>query len=63
MDDREQMRMTVLNQEQVFRHQVHELHRLYHVQKQLMMQQAHTPAPATRPATVSRVLVCLSVCP
>jgi len=52
MDDREQMRMTVLNQEQVFRQQVHELHRLYHVQKQLMMQQAHTPAPATRAPAV-----------
>lgn len=34
--DREQMRMAILNQEQTFRQQVHELHRVYHVQKQLM---------------------------
>lgn len=45
--DREQMRMAILNQERIFRQQVHELHRLYHAQKQLMMQQAQTvPAPA-----------------
>ncbi|KAG0530720.1 hypothetical protein BDA96_05G211200 [Sorghum bicolor] len=50
--DREQMRMAILNQEQIFRQQVHELHRLYHVQKQLM-QQAQTTAPASRaPAAV-----------
>ncbi|CAD6340715.1 unnamed protein product [Miscanthus lutarioriparius] len=50
--DREQMRMAILNQEQIFRQQVHELHRLYHVQKQLM-QQAQTAAPASRaPAPV-----------
>ncbi|CAL4991130.1 unnamed protein product [Urochloa decumbens] len=36
--DREQMRMAILKQEQIFRQQVHELHRLYHVQKQLMQQ-------------------------
>ncbi|XP_040384783.1 uncharacterized protein LOC102707256 [Oryza brachyantha] len=36
--EREQMRMAILNQEQTFRQQVHELHRLYHVQKQLMGQ-------------------------
>ncbi|PWZ16235.1 hypothetical protein Zm00014a_024420 [Zea mays] len=48
MYGREQMRTTIQNQEQVFRQQVHELHRLYHVQKQLMqVQQAHAPAPAT----------------
>lgn len=45
--DREQMRMAILNQEQIFRQQVHELHRLYHVQKQLM-QQAQTTVPANR---------------
>jgi hypothetical protein len=33
--------------------QVHELHRLYHVQKQLMqVRQAHAPAPATRAPAV-----------
>ncbi|KAF8684840.1 hypothetical protein HU200_044119 [Digitaria exilis] len=36
--EREQMRMAILKQEQIFRQQVHELHRLYHVQKQLMEQ-------------------------
>uniref|UniRef100_A0A0D3HP79 Uncharacterized protein n=2 Tax=Oryza barthii TaxID=65489 RepID=A0A0D3HP79_9ORYZ len=36
--EREQMRMAILRQEQTFRQQVHELHRLYHVQKQLMKQ-------------------------
>ncbi|OEL20199.1 hypothetical protein BAE44_0018782 [Dichanthelium oligosanthes] len=76
--EREQMRMAILKQEQIFRqqfpqsselstlqvhqnfslpafllnHQVHELHRLYHVQKQLM-QQMPTAAPLTRsPAIV-----------
>lgn len=45
--DREQMRMAILNQERIFRQQVHELHRLYHAQKQLMTQQLQTvPAPA-----------------
>ncbi|KAL6908205.1 hypothetical protein ACP4OV_002375 [Aristida adscensionis] len=43
--DREQMKMAILNQEQIFRQQVHELHRLYHVQTQLMRQM---------PAAVSR---------
>ncbi|KAL5203866.1 hypothetical protein ABZP36_008737 [Zizania latifolia] len=36
--DREQMRVAILKQEQIFRQQVHELHRLYHVQKQMMRQ-------------------------
>ncbi|KAL5205046.1 hypothetical protein ABZP36_009917 [Zizania latifolia] len=36
--DREQMRMAILKQEQTFRQQVHELHRLYHVQKQMTRQ-------------------------
>uniref|UniRef100_A0A0D9XUG4 Uncharacterized protein n=1 Tax=Leersia perrieri TaxID=77586 RepID=A0A0D9XUG4_9ORYZ len=36
--EREQVRMAILKQEQTFRQQVHELHRLYHVQKQLMKQ-------------------------
>ncbi|GJN25607.1 hypothetical protein PR202_gb13455 [Eleusine coracana subsp. coracana] len=36
--DREQMKLAILKQEQTFRQQVHELHRLYHVQKQLMQQ-------------------------
>ncbi|XP_066338495.1 uncharacterized protein [Miscanthus floridulus] len=49
--DREPMRMAILNQEQIFRQQVHELHQLYHVQKQLMQQAqtttraSHAPAP------------------
>ncbi|KQJ87625.1 uncharacterized protein LOC100821964 [Brachypodium distachyon] len=34
--DREQMKMAILEQEQTFRQQVHEMHRVYHVQKQLM---------------------------
>ncbi|KAL6654381.1 hypothetical protein ACP70R_007846 [Stipagrostis hirtigluma subsp. patula] len=42
--DKEQMKMAILKQEQIFRQQVHELHRLYHVQKQLMQQ---TPATAS----------------
>ncbi|KAL6654376.1 hypothetical protein ACP70R_007841 [Stipagrostis hirtigluma subsp. patula] len=42
--DKEQMKMVILKQEQIFRQQVHELHRLYHVQKQLMQQ---TPATAS----------------
>uniref|UniRef100_A0A0E0MHG5 Uncharacterized protein n=1 Tax=Oryza punctata TaxID=4537 RepID=A0A0E0MHG5_ORYPU len=56
--EREQMRMAILRQEQTFRQQVHELHRLYHVQKQLMKQmqiaklnqaQAITTAIETKP--------------
>lgn len=34
--DREEMKMVILRQEQTFRQQVHEMHRVYHVQKQLM---------------------------
>ena len=34
--DREEMKMVILGQEQTFRQQVHEMHRVYHVQKQLM---------------------------
>ncbi|TVT98990.1 hypothetical protein EJB05_55675 [Eragrostis curvula] len=44
--DREQMKLAILKQEQIFRQQVHELHRLYHVQKQLMPQ--GQPAASTR---------------
>jgi len=48
------MKMAILEQEQTFRQQVHEMHRVYHVQKQLMremqtarMSRAH--AETTRP--------------
>ncbi|XP_044374346.1 uncharacterized protein [Aegilops tauschii subsp. strangulata] len=34
--DREEMKMVILGQEQTFRQQVHEIHRVYHVQKQVM---------------------------
>uniref|UniRef100_A0ACD5WU58 Uncharacterized protein n=2 Tax=Avena sativa TaxID=4498 RepID=A0ACD5WU58_AVESA len=34
--DRERMKMAILEQEHTFRQQVHEMHRVYHVQKQLM---------------------------
>ncbi|KQK14834.1 hypothetical protein BRADI_1g18880v3, partial [Brachypodium distachyon] len=34
--EKEQMKMAILRQEQTFRHQVNELHRVYQVQKQLM---------------------------
>lgn len=34
--DREEMKMVILGQERTFRQQVHEMHRVYHVQKQLM---------------------------
>ncbi|KAJ1276525.1 hypothetical protein BS78_05G220500 [Paspalum vaginatum] len=42
--EREQMRVAILKQEQIFRQQVHELHRLYHVQKQLMATSNRAPA-------------------
>ncbi|KAK8448074.1 hypothetical protein SEVIR_8G213200v4 [Setaria viridis] len=47
--EREQMRMAILKQEQIFRQQVHELHRLYHVQKQLMQQMPTTALPNRAP--------------
>jgi len=50
--DREQMRMAILNQEQIFRQQVHELHRLYHVQKQLMQQAQRTALVSHGPVVV-----------
>ncbi|WVZ50253.1 hypothetical protein U9M48_001527 [Paspalum notatum var. saurae] len=55
--EREQMRVAILKQEQIFRQQVHELHRLYHVQKQLMMQQqaAQVTAPNRAPAVTTVV--------
>ncbi|KAL6654386.1 hypothetical protein ACP70R_007851 [Stipagrostis hirtigluma subsp. patula] len=49
--DKEQMKMAILKQEQIFRQQVHELHRLYHVQKQLM-QLTPATAPTRAPAVV-----------
>jgi len=48
--EREQMRMAILKQEQIFRQQVHELHRLYHVQKQLMQQMPTTVSSSRAPA-------------
>ncbi|XP_062202552.1 uncharacterized protein LOC133904919 isoform X2 [Phragmites australis] len=36
--EKEHIKMAMLRQEQIFRQQVHELHRVYRVQKQLMMQ-------------------------
>ncbi|PUZ67238.1 hypothetical protein GQ55_3G418900 [Panicum hallii var. hallii] len=36
--EKEHIKMAMLKQEQTFRQQVHELHRVYRVQKQLMMQ-------------------------
>ncbi|XP_066355317.1 uncharacterized protein [Miscanthus floridulus] len=36
--EKEHIKMAMLRQEQTFRQQVHELHRVYQVQKQLMMQ-------------------------
>ncbi|CAN6373164.1 unnamed protein product [Urochloa humidicola] len=50
--EREQMRMAILKQEQIFRQQVHELHRLYHVQKQLMQQMPATVLSNRAPAIV-----------
>ncbi|CAN6381872.1 unnamed protein product [Urochloa humidicola] len=50
--EREQMRMAILKQEQIFRQQVHELHQLYHVQKQLMQQMPTTTLLNRAPAIV-----------
>lgn len=50
--EREQMRAAILQQEQIFRQQVHELHRLYHVQKQLMGEQAQAVASHRAPVIV-----------
>ncbi|CAO2142494.1 unnamed protein product [Urochloa humidicola] len=50
--EREQMRMAILKQEQIFRQQVHELHRLYHVQKQLMQQMPATVLSNRAPVIV-----------
>jgi len=36
--EKQHIKMAMLKQEQTFRQQVHELHRIYRVQKQLMMQ-------------------------
>uniref|UniRef100_A0ACD5WZ37 Uncharacterized protein n=2 Tax=Avena sativa TaxID=4498 RepID=A0ACD5WZ37_AVESA len=40
--DRERMKMAILEQEHTFRQQVHEMHRVYHVQKQLMREAQQT---------------------
>ncbi|CAL4986397.1 unnamed protein product [Urochloa decumbens] len=50
--EREQMRMAILKQEQIFRQQVHELHRLYHVQTQLMQQMPTTALSNRAPVIV-----------
>uniref|UniRef100_A0A0A8YHB8 Uncharacterized protein n=1 Tax=Arundo donax TaxID=35708 RepID=A0A0A8YHB8_ARUDO len=50
--DKEQMKMAILKQEQIFQQQVHELHRLYHVQTQLMQQMQTATALNRAPAII-----------
>ncbi|PUZ45584.1 hypothetical protein GQ55_8G236300 [Panicum hallii var. hallii] len=53
--EREQMKMAILKQEQIFRQQVHDLHRLYHVQKQLMQQMPAATVSSSRAPAIADV--------